>query len=317
MVAVAEFLVLARAVFHQLTAIERLGVHCHERFHAVATVNVEHLSHRAESVRGIDVATEFLVVVESPAEFVILACLPVIIPELREFVAIGTHRVDDFAEKPLLSHVERVEFEEIVAAILKNHAVQTLLFREVDELPDFVHVHRRRHFNRHVLTAQQRLFRHEEVVNPVGGDINHVDVVALAKFLVAVFARIDVGRRHRSLFQILLTAFGAFFHIVAESHDLNARNVRPTLHCARSAHTQTDECHAHHVHFRRDESEGGFLSGRHRRNFRHDGAVFHGVRPVELTGFGLLRPHCYRQHQCCKQNRKKYVSFHHVMFLIV
>ena len=217
-------------------------------------------------------------------------------------MAIGSLHVDDLAKESLLRHVQRVQLEKVVAAVFENHAVQSLLLRHVDELPDFVHIHGRGHLDGHVLAVFHRLASHEEVVDPVGGDIDHVDVCALAEFLVAVFARIDFGRWHRSLLQVFLAGFGSLGFVVAESLDFDARDVGPALHGTRSAHTQSDEGHAHHVHLRRHHAEGCLLSGGHGRHFGHDRAVYYFAGPVELAGFGLLRPHCYWQHQGCEKN---------------
>ena len=66
-------------------------------------------------------------------------------------MTIGTRRIDHFAENTVLCHVERVELKEVVAAVFKHHAVQTLAFGEVDECPNLGHTHGRRYFDSHVL----------------------------------------------------------------------------------------------------------------------------------------------------------------------
>lgn len=43
---------------------------------------------------------------------------------------------------------------------------------------------------------------------PVGGDIHHVDVLALAQRLVAILARINVGGGHAGLAKIFLAVLG-------------------------------------------------------------------------------------------------------------
>ena len=211
-------------------------------------------------------------------------------------MAIGTLRVDDLTEETLLSHVQRIQLEEVVAAVFENHAMQALLFRKVDELPDFVHVHGRGDLDGHVLTILQSLLGYQEMVNPVGGDVDHVDICALAELLVAVLTVIDVGGRHRSLLQIAVATLGALLHMVAESLDLNTGNVSPALHGTRSAHTQTDECHAHHVHLRGHHSQSGLLTCRHSGHIGLDGSVDNFVWPVEFSCLGLLSPCVRRQH---------------------
>ena len=114
-------------------------------------------------------------------------------------MAVGALGVDNIAEKSLLCHVQRVELEEVVAAVFEHDAVQAYLFGEVNKFPNLVHVHGRRHFYGRVLTMCHGFFGHGEVVSPVGSDVHEVDVGAFAYFLIAVFAVIDVGGRHAGL----------------------------------------------------------------------------------------------------------------------
>ena len=226
-------------------------------------------------------------------------------------MAIGTLYVDDLAKESFLCHIQRVQLEEVIAAVLQNHAMQALLFRQVDELPDFIHIHSRRNLDSHVLTVFQRFLCYEEMVNPVGSDIYHIDVRPLAEFLVAVLAIIDVGGRHGSLLQIAVAVLGALFLMVAECHDLNTGDVSPTLYGTRSAHTQSHECHAHHVHLRSHQSQSGLLTCRHGGNIGLDGSVNHFVWPVEFPGLGLLCPSVHRQHESgCHHEQKQILSFH-------
>ena len=53
---------LARELFRLFFAVKRARIHSDEGAHTVATVDVKHLCDGAKTMRGIHVATEFLVI---------------------------------------------------------------------------------------------------------------------------------------------------------------------------------------------------------------------------------------------------------------
>ena len=69
--------------------------------------------------------------------------------------------------------------------------MQALAFAQVDELPALLQVHSRGDLDGYVLTVLQRTLGYGEVVQPVSGYIDQVDVIAFAEFLIAGFARIN------------------------------------------------------------------------------------------------------------------------------
>ena len=274
MVAVAVFLAgLARLLLYVFLTVNALRVHGNERGEAVAAVNVEALCHRAEAVRGVNVATVLHVVLHAPAEFVgvVGGVAPIVAPEVVEVVDIGAFCADHFAEHTGLRHFEGVEFVVVVAAVFENHAVLAGLFREVNQIPALFEVHGRGHFDGRVLAVFEGALGNGEVVVPVGSHVDEVDVGALAKFLVAILAEVDVGRRQAGLLQIALAGFCAAFLIVAKRNDLHAGNVAETVHCTRTAHAETYEGHAHRLDFRGSEAEHMLLTCRAFGSFCHDG----------------------------------------------
>ena len=250
-----------------------LRVHGNERGEAVAAVNVEALCHRAEAVRGVNVATVLHVVLHAPAEFVgvVGGVAPIVAPEVVEVVDIGAFCADHFAEHAGLRHFEGVEFVVVVAAVFENHAVLAGLFREVNQIPALFEVHGRGHFDGRVLAVFEGALGNGEVVVPVGSHVNEVDVGALAKFFVAVFAEIDVSGRQVCFFKITLAGFCATFFIVAKGNDLHAGNVAETVHGTGTAHAEAYESHAHRLDFRSGEAEHMLLTCRAFGSFCHDG----------------------------------------------
>ena len=283
LVAVAESVTLLPGhLLHVHLAVDRLRVHGDEGLHAVAAVDVQHLCDRSEAVCGIDVAAELPVVVQPPAQPVLRILLPVGIPERRQVVAVSPLHVKHFAEDTLLRHVQRVQFEEVVTAVLQHHAVQAGLLGQVDQLPDFRQVHRRRHLDGHVLAVRHRLPGDEEVVFPVGGDVDEVDVLAPAEFFISVLTGVDVGGRHACLAENVLAFLGSAAFVVAEGHHLDAGDVHPAFHRTGPAHAQSDEGHPHDFHLRGGEVQGTLLSCRACRYFCDGLSAGDFVGPVEL-----------------------------------
>ena len=103
---------------------------------------------------------------------------------------------------------------------------------------------------------------HGEVVVPVGGDIDEVDVRALAEFLIAFLARIDGSRGKAGFAEVGLTVLGTLCLIIAKGHNLHARDERETLYGTRASHAQTHEGHTYSFQFRCRESDDIRLSGR-------------------------------------------------------
>lgn len=59
----------------------------------------------------------------------------IVTPVWLKVVDIGTLSVDDIAEETLLRHIERCKFEVVVATILQYHAVYTVAFSSIYQLP--------------------------------------------------------------------------------------------------------------------------------------------------------------------------------------
>ena len=114
-------------------------------------------------------------------------------------MAVSALHVLHLAEHAVLRHVECVELKEVVAAVLKHHHVETLLLTEVDKLPDLVKVHGRRHLNGNILAMLKSVFGYGEMVQPVGSDINEVDVFPLAQLFVTLITIIHISGRQACL----------------------------------------------------------------------------------------------------------------------
>ena len=101
------------------------SIHSYQSLHAVATVNVQQLAGRAKAVSGINVTTEFIVIIQAPV-------IPIFTPELFEVMNIRTFYVQYFTEQSLLSHVQCSQFEEVIYTVFQLHTVLASLFRSID-----------------------------------------------------------------------------------------------------------------------------------------------------------------------------------------
>ena len=257
MVAVAEGRTNGVCPFlHPLRSNHRLRVHGYECGNAVAAVNVECLGHGAEAVGGIDIATMAHVVVQTPAQLIAFACLPIMVPEGVEAMQISSLGTDDISEDAVLGHVQRGQFEEIVAAVFQDDAMAARLFAQVHQIPALLQVQGRRHLDGHVLAMFQSIACHGIVVQPVGGDIYQVDVIAFAQLFIAFCARIDFRTGHTCTLQIALTSFCPHSLIVAQCHDLRAGDMRKAFHRTRATHAQAHKADAHHLQTRCGQTKG-------------------------------------------------------------
>ena len=310
MVAVAEVAVFAGGALHEFLAVYALGIHGDEGGHAVAAVDVERLGNGAETVGGIDVAAVFHVVAQAPAELVVLTVLPIVGPEVVEVVDVGALGAYDFAENAVLGHVERVHLEPVVAAVFENHAVLAGFLAQVDEFPALLEVHGRRHLDGRVLAVFKGTLGHGEMVVPVGGHVNEVDVVALAELFVSLGAGVDVGGRKACLAQELLAGFGAGFLIVAEGYNLHAGDVGEALHGAGATHAKAHKGHAHGFEFGGRQTEHVLLPGGTRGRVDYDGSFV----PMPLGGrgerLGLSLQTAQGQQRCERTGQHAVQLFH-------
>ena len=115
---------------------------------------------------SIHVTTVLLVVKKTPAELlgVLLLVHPVLTPERVEVVNVSALSVEHLTQQALLSHVEGVELEPVVAAVLQNHAVLAGLLGQVNELPALLQVHGAGHLDSGVLAILQSALSYGEVV---------------------------------------------------------------------------------------------------------------------------------------------------------
>ena len=122
-------------------------------------------------------------------------------------------------------------------------------------------------------TVVHRAPRHGVVVQPVGGDVHQVDVLAPAQLLVSLRAAVDGGVGHPGLAQELLALLGAAALVVAQGHDLRAGNVGEAAHGPVAPHAQAHEAHAHHLQPRGRQPQHVLLPLGAGRRLHHDGSA--------------------------------------------
>ena len=148
---------------------------------------------------GIHVTAMPHVIIQTPAQLITLAIFPIMVPERTQVVDISALRTNHFTEHPVLRHVQRIHFKPVVTAVLQNHTVLASLFAHVNQVPALFQIHCGRNFDSHILPVLHSTHGYGKMMQPVGSDINQIDIIALAKFLVSLFAGIYGSFRHRSL----------------------------------------------------------------------------------------------------------------------
>ena len=195
---------------------------------------VQSLAAGAEAVRGIYIAAVLLVEVQTPV-------VVIRIPEIRQIVYICTLGMDDLAEETLLGHIEARELEEVIDAVLEHHAVAARTLRGVDQLPALGHAHGGGNLHGYVLAVLHGIYCDGHMVHPVGRNIYKVYIVTLAKLLVCLIAYIALGLGEACTLEDSLALVDIRLLKVAKSLDLDALQMRETLHGTRAAHAEADK----------------------------------------------------------------------------
>ena len=86
------------------------------------------------------------------------------------------------------------------------------------------------------------------MMNPVGCDVDDVDVLAFAHLLVCIYTA-TVG--HSSVSSVLIKPLLAKLYTVSlyvtKSHDVRSRNLAPSFYGTNSAHSQPNKAHANRL----------------------------------------------------------------------
>ena len=217
---------LSGSGFHMLRAVHSLGLHRDKGLETVAAMDVHHLADRTEAVGRIDIPLDLLVEIKPPV-------VPIGVPERIQIVMIGTLSMENLSEQALLSHRKDGHLIEIIAAVLKHHAMLTGLLGHVDQSPDVLQRSRGRNLHRDILAMLHRIERDRNVMLPVSADVDKVDVVTLAEFLVGLSGSGITGSlRQPPVLQGLLCGLNPVGLDITKGVDLHARNVGVTLHGA-------------------------------------------------------------------------------------
>ena len=209
---------LAGELLYVLRAVEGIRVHGHKRGEAVSAVDVEGLCNGAESVGGIEVSPVLLVELQTPVA-------PVLAPVGVKVVVVGAFNVDDVPENALLRHCKGGEFKEVVAAVLKDHAVLAGALGGVHKVPAGLKGFGRRNLQGNVLAMLHGVKGHGNVVDPVRADIHKVYVWVFAELLVHFLVAGIYLCAHAAALKDLEVLFGAVRLYVADGGNVAAGNI--------------------------------------------------------------------------------------------
>ena len=221
---------------------------------------------------------------------------------------IGTFSAEHFSEDTSLFHIERSHLEIVVAAVFENHTVLAGLFRQVDKAPAFVKVHCRGDFDGSVLTVFECALCYGEMMVPVGGYVDEVDVRTLAELFVSLFSIVNLCGGKTFFAHVLLAAFSAFFFEVAECNDFHSGNVGKAHYRPRSTHAEADEAYADGFHFFVGETENMLLACGACRGVYNDGSLV--PMPLVLVGaVCLCGGRCHTEYEQ-RRSYNKTIEFH-------
>ena len=239
-----------------LGAVERFRVHGDEGLHAVAAVEVHDLGHRAEAVRGIQVAPVLLVLLQAPVAGVGL-------PEGIQVVLVGTLGVDGFADGAGLDHREGGHLEEVIAAVLEHDAVTAGALGRVHEGPDVLQGTGGRYLDGGVLAVFHSVEGHGNMVAPVGAHIDDVQVLLFTEGLPGLVRSGIFLRGGKSLVgEEFLAGGDPLGQDVAQGGDHDTGHIGQALHGVAAAHAQAHDAHADRLQRFGGEAEDILLSGR-------------------------------------------------------
>ena len=68
-------------------------------------MNIEGLRHRTKTMSSIYIATMTHIIIQTPAQFVILTFLPIMLPERSKIMNIGTLRANYLTKHSMLCHI--------------------------------------------------------------------------------------------------------------------------------------------------------------------------------------------------------------------
>ena len=115
------------------------------------------------------------------------------------------------------------------------------LLGRIDQFPALLHGNGRRHLHGYVFALFHGVNRHGRMAQPVGADVDQIDVAAFAELLPAVRTRILRSLRSRLFPEHGLAACEICLFQIAKGHDLHAVEVHEPFDGADAAHAQPDE----------------------------------------------------------------------------
>ena len=146
-----------------------MGRHGYEIFHSVATVNIENLASRSQTMSRVGIACMLDTISLSPV--IVVAAFALFGKIHRaEIVNICTFYMHNFSEHTLACHFERSQSKGIIAAIFQHDTVTSCLFCGIYQLPAFSYVHGSRDFYGYMFAAFHCIRCHLGMSEPVCTD---------------------------------------------------------------------------------------------------------------------------------------------------
>ena len=166
--------------------------HGNQILHTVSPMNIHPLADRTQAVSRIRIprmllAVKLYPVIVIPTRFFVCK---IMLAQVMDVCPLG---MSDFAQHPLLHHVQCSQGKCIVTTVLQHHAVTAGFFGCIHQTPAIGHTHGGRNLQRHVTALLQGINGNISMSQPVRTNINEVYLLAFAHLAPHPFFRIVLG----------------------------------------------------------------------------------------------------------------------------
>ena len=171
--------------------------------------------------------------------------------------------MENLSEETVLSHIKSCELEEIIHAVLKLDTVLSCALGSIDKLPDLFKSRSCGNFYSRMLSVLHSVKCNRSMVHPVCNDVYKIDIFPLAKLLIGIRrSAIGISFRKARPSEIFLCMLNSFRTNVADSHNLNSRNLNKSADRIRSSTAKTHETHTNCIERFCRKSQNVFLTCR-------------------------------------------------------
>lgn len=168
--------------------------HGYKILHAVSTMNIHPLTDRTQPVSGIRISGMLLAIQLYPV--IMIAAFrfvgKVMPAEVMDICSFG---MGYLSQCPLPHHVQGRQGKSIITTVLQHHAVPACLLGGIHQTPAVRHAHGGRHLKGGMASLLHGIYRNIGMCQPIGTNINQVNIRTSAQLPPSAFFAIGNSRR--------------------------------------------------------------------------------------------------------------------------